>query len=73
MFKDRKEMLNKTLEIDLNGPEGNAYVLLGYAKNFCKQLDLDWEVCERQMTESDYENLLHVFDTYFGEYVILYR
>ena len=29
------------IEIDLTGPEGNAFVLLGYASRFCKQLGYD--------------------------------
>jgi len=59
--------------IDLTGPEGNAFVLLGYAKNLAKQLDLDFEQIKAEMTSSDYENLIQVFDNYFGEYVILER
>jgi hypothetical protein len=59
--------------IDLNGPEGNAFVLLGYAKNLSRQLDLDFKVIETEMTSSDYENLIETFDKYFGDYVILER
>jgi hypothetical protein len=59
--------------IDLSGPDGNAYVILGYARNFCKQLDLDYELIRKEMTNSDYENLIEVFDKYFGEYVDLVR
>lgn len=71
MIRDKKPI--KELVIDLTGPEGNALVLLGYAKNLAKQLDFDFEKIQTEMTSSDYENLIQVFDKYFGEYVILER
>lgn len=65
---------NKTnIEIDLTGPEGNAFVLLGYAKKFCQTMGISYEKVEEEMTESDYENLVNVFDRYFGHFVVLYR
>jgi hypothetical protein len=59
--------------IDLNGPEGNAYVLLGYATRFARDLDLDEEPILKEMMSGDYENLIKTFDRYFGDYVILER
>lgn len=59
--------------IDLKGPEGNAHVLLGYAANFAKQLNLDHEAITKEMMASDYENLIQVFDKYFGSFVTLVR
>lgn len=59
--------------IDLSGPDGNAFVIMGRAKGYAKQLGLDGEAIVAEMQESDYENLLNVFDKYFGEYVDLYR
>ena len=38
MIKDRKEIKHRPIEIDLNGPEGNAFVLLGYASRLGKQI-----------------------------------
>lgn len=64
------------LEIDLSGPQGNAFFLLGTASKLGRQLGLDKEDIEiilRQMRFSDYENLINVFDRNFGDYVILYR
>ena len=57
--------------IDLTGPDGNAFALLGFAKNFSKQLNLNWDVIREEMTKGDYEDLLQVFDSYFGSFVIL--
>jgi len=59
--------------IDLTGPEGNAFVLMGYAKNFAKQLGIPSEPIINEMMSGDYENLLDVFDANFGDYVILER
>jgi hypothetical protein len=71
MIRDKKPI--KELVIDLTGPEGNAFVLLGYAKKLANQLDLNYDIIRTEMTSSDYENLIQVFDKYFGEYVILER
>jgi len=59
--------------IDLTGPEGNAFALMGYANNFCKQLKIEAKPIIEEMMSGDYENLIQVFDRYFGEFVILER
>jgi len=59
--------------IDLTGPDGNAFVLLGIAKGLCKDLNLDTSTVTSEMMSGDYENLITVFDSYFGDYVDLER
>lgn len=59
--------------LDLTGPDGNAYALMGYASRFAKQLGLDSKKIVNEMMSGDYENLLQVFDGYFGDFVILER
>ena len=59
--------------IDLTGPQGNAYFLLGTASNLCKQLDMDDESVLEEMKSSDYENLIETFDKYFGSIIDLER
>ena len=62
--------------IDLTGPDGNAYYLLGTAMNLCKQIDLSSSRTEEILDElksSDYENLIKVFDKYFGTIIDLER
>lgn len=59
--------------IDLTGPDGNAFVLLSYAKDLSRQLKLNYKDIFDEMTSGDYENLIAVFDKYFGEYVDLER
>ena len=67
---------NKGIEIDLTGPQGNAFFLLGTASKLGRQLGWDRDEIEillRQMRNSDYENLVNTFDKYFGNIVTLYR
>jgi len=59
--------------INLNGPDGNAFVLLGKAKQFARQLKLDGNAITNEMMSGDYENLIEVFDREFGDFVILER
>ena len=61
------------VEIDLTGPDGNAFVLMGYASKWAKQLGLDSKKIQEEMTSGDYENLIGVIEKYFGDYVTLYR
>ena len=68
-----KKMKTGPVEIDLTGPNGNAFYLIGAARNLAKQLGLDAKKIQSEMTAGDYENLITVFDKYFGEFVTLYR
>ena len=102
MIKDKSEMPHRPIEIDLNGPDGNAYALIGLAHSLAKQIYaeteeervdriadnvvsydlLDIEILGKywkadsiveEMKSGDYENLIKVFDNYFGSIVTLYR
>ena len=42
MIKDKLKG-NGKIEIDLTGPDGNAYYILGVAKNLCKQVGIPFE------------------------------
>lgn len=68
-----KQTQNRGIEIDLTGPQGNAFYLLGTARNLAKQLDLDGTAICDEMTSGDYENLIKVFDDKFGSFVTMYR
>ena len=63
----------KEIIIDLTGPDGNAFVLMGTAVNLAKQLGKDGKAIREEMMAGDYEHLLSVFDREFGDYVILER
>ena len=68
-----KKMKTGPVEIDLTGPDGNAFVLIGTAGKLAKQLRLDKGKIQAEMMSGDYENLLKVFDKHFGHFVTLYR
>jgi hypothetical protein len=61
------------IEIDLTGPQGNAFFLLGTAQRLCREMGKDVEKITEEMKESDYEHLLEVFEREFGKFVIMYR
>ena len=61
------------IEIDLQGPEGNAFMLLATSKSLANRLGMDWDIIHKEMTSSDYEWLLQVMDYHFGDYIIMYR
>lgn len=70
MIKTKK---NNGIEIDLTGPQGNAFFLLGTAVKLSRQLGLSSEkICE-EMKEGDYNHLVTTFDKYFGDFVTLYK
>jgi hypothetical protein len=68
-----KQQNTGPIVIDLTGPEGNAFVLMGYAKRYAKQLGLDGKAIQNEMMQGDYEHLLEVFDKNFGDFIILER
>ena len=50
------------MTIDLKGPEGNAFALIGLVKKVLKETDQESKVEEilTEMIEGDYENLVKV-------------
>ena len=60
-------------QVDLTGLDGNAFVLLGMAKGWAKQLHKEWPPIRDDATSGDYEHLLSVLDREFGEYVDFLR
>jgi hypothetical protein len=69
----RKKQPKSEIVIDLTGPDGNAFMLMGQAKGLAKQLGLDSDEIIEDMMSGDYENLINVFDNNFGSFVILER
>ena len=53
------------MTIDLDGPDGNAFVLLGTAKNLARKLDMDGDAIIKEMQSGDYMNLVKTMDKYF--------
>ena len=72
MFAEKKS--KGKIEIDLTGPDGNAFVILGIAQKLNAQVGRrNWEELHAEMTSGDYEHLLEVFEREFGAFVIMYR
>tara|TARA_R110002049_G_scaffold1632_2_gene12354 strand:- start:241 stop:459 length:219 start_codon:yes stop_codon:yes gene_type:complete len=72
MIRDKQPQTGPVV-IDLTGPDGNAFTLMGYASRFARQLGLNSSEIINEMKSGDYEHLLEVFDNYFGDFVILER
>ena len=75
MIRD-KQTKEGPIIIDLTGPDGNAFALMGMAKRFGSQLGWDKGQTQdliNEMMDGDYEHLLEVFDREFGDFVILER
>ena len=76
MIKSKSEQEYRGIEIDLTGPEGNAFVLLGYASMWAKQLGYTEEECAcllDYMKMSSYDALVEIFDEEFGHFVTIWR
>lgn len=75
MIKSKSEKPSGPIEIDLTGPDGNAFALMAIARQLHRQLDLDvsQQAMLDEMMSGDYENLLAVMEKYFGYYIIMYR
>lgn len=69
----REKQPQREIIIDLTGPDGNAFALMGYAMRFAKQLGKDGKAITNEMMSGNYENLIEVFEREFGDFVILER
>jgi hypothetical protein len=73
MIRNHEERPLQKREIDLRAEEGNAYVIMGYARRWGRQLGLDTDLIIAEMMSGDYDNLIQVFDDHFGEYVTIWK
>lgn len=65
----KKKHQTAKIQLDLTGPEGNSFVLLGTCRRIAKTLDMDWEVIEKEATSGDYDHLVKTLDKHFGQFV----
>ena len=65
--------MNDEIIINLNGPDGNAFVLLGIAKDLAHKNKFNWDSMYTEMTKSDYEHLIQVMENYFGDQILFLR
>lgn len=68
-----KEKTSQSVSVDLTGPEGNGFVLIGYARKWSEQLGLNPDEVQKEMMSGDYENLVSVLEKHFGSVVTFYR
>ena len=76
MIRCKSEKPQQKIELDLTSPEGNAFVLMGYAVNLGRQLgysEFKIKCVIDEMKLTDYEGLLYTFDREFGDFVTLWR
>jgi hypothetical protein len=62
------------IQIDLKGPDGNAYALMAMSANFAKQIGMEKDKLNKilsDMRSGDYNNLVKVFDENFGMLVTI--
>ena len=65
----RKKTIDERPLIDLSGPQGNAYYLMGLVIKTFRQSgapELGESIVE-EMKKGDYEHLVKTFDLYLGE------
>ena len=61
--------------IDLHGSQGNAFALMAIAEDWLRQMDRrdEFRPMRTEMMSGDYNNLLRVFQTKFGDLVEFYN
>ena len=70
----RKRVPKTEIVIDLDGPDGNAFNLIGLAVRIMRDSRMTEEEIApivEEMKSSDYKNLVMTFDNYFKGSVIL--
>ena len=63
-----RESKNSVPVINLDGPDGNAFALMAYAKLYARDVGYasdEIEYMVAKMRSGDYKNLVKVFDEYF--------
>lgn len=76
MITSKDTKVEKRIEIDLTGSEGNAFYLLGLAADLARKLGYSPKAIgemTNEMIRGDYEHLIQTLDEYFGEMIIMYR
>jgi len=76
MIRSKQPTNEPHIVLDLTGPDGNAFALMGYATKFARQLGYkpaEIKAMTEDMMSSDYEHLVRTFDGHFGTFVILER
>ena len=76
MILPRSAKPDQPIEIDLTGPQGNAYILMAIGAKLGRKLGHSEHKIKCIITEmrlTNYEGLLYTFDREFGHIVTLWR
>jgi len=65
----KKPIKKRKAVVNLDGPDGNAFVLLGFARGWSKDTGEDWEAVKKEAMSGDYKHLVQTLEKYFGRYV----
>jgi hypothetical protein len=75
-----KEKRTDKIEIDLTGPQGNVFSLIGIGMDLAKQLNklrgneyINIKELQADMMSKDYEHAVQVMEKNFGHLIIMYR
>lgn len=72
----KKKQHNPKIVLDLTGPQGNAFVVLGTIQRLMKTMKFhpaQIKAIMNEMTSSDYEHLVATADKHFGKYIDFLR
>ncbi len=72
----RKKKRDRKITLDLTGPDGNAYVVLGTVSRLMRQLDFTQAAKDaiiNDMMSGDYEHLIQTAEKHFGAFIDFYR
>ena len=64
-------MTEDKIVIEMNGPGGNAFHLLGLAGKLARATGVDGDAITAEMTSGNYDHLVKTFVEHFGEFVEL--
>jgi hypothetical protein len=71
-----KKKVRSKIELDLTGPQGNAFVVLGTVQRLMKTLkfhEAQIKTVKAEMMSGDYEHLIATAEKHFGKYIDFYR
>ena len=73
---NKAEMPHTRPQIDLSGPAGNVFNLMGLVKIYGRQLSLTPQeifIIQEEMMSDEYDHAVAVFDLNFGRFVDLVK
>jgi len=75
-----KEKRRDKVEIDLTGPQGNVFNLIGVAMDLGREINrrrggnyIDVKAIQEDMMSEDYDHAIEVLEKHFGDHIIMYR